>query len=194
MDPRRVPTVTHLRLPLLCLVILSLVTAGCATLSGDDPGARSPQQIVDDQNIEASVKKHIKASDPRFDSSHLVIVSHNGVVLVAGQVESEDLAAKAQDVAERVEDVRRVHNELTVGGVTSLGSRSNDVWITTKVKSAMASHEAVDADRVNVTTVDAVVFLMGTVSREQADAAVAVAQSIFGVKKIVKVFEYIDQQ
>jgi osmotically-inducible protein OsmY len=192
MDPRRVPTVTHLRHPILYTLLIAVLATGCATLSGDDPGARSAQQIIDDQNIEASVKKHIKASDARFDSSHLVIVSHKGVVLLAGQVESDDLATRAQQVAESVEDVRSVHNELSVGGVTTLGARSNDVWITTKIKSAMASHEAVDSDRVNVTTVDGVVYLMGTVGREQADAAVAVAQSIVGVKKIVKVFEYLD--
>jgi osmotically-inducible protein OsmY len=192
MDARRVPTVNHLSLPVLCAVLFALLATGCATLSGDDPGARSPQQIIDDENIEASVKKHIKASDARFITSHLVIVSHKGVVLLAGQVESEDLSARAQQVAESVLDVRSVHNELSVGGVTTLGARSNDVWITTKVKSAMASHEAVDSDRVNVTTVDGVVYLMGTVSRDQADAAVAVAQSIVGIKKIVKVFEYID--
>jgi len=184
--------VTRITQSALCSLLIVLLTTGCATLSGNDPGARSAQEIVDDENIEASVKKHIKASDERFDSSHLVIVSHKGVVLLAGQVESEDLASKAQEVAERVEDVRSVHNELAVGGVTTLGARSNDVWITTKVKSAMASHEAVDADRINVTTVDGVVYLMGTVGRDQADAAVAVAQSIVGVKKIVKVFEYID--
>ncbi len=137
-------------------------------------------------------KRNIKRSDPRFKSANLVIVSHKGIVLLAGQVESDDLIAKAQSVVEELAKVRRVHNELTAGGSTGYAARSSDAWLTTKVKGAMASHEAVDSDRINVTTVDSVVYLMGSVSREQADFAVEVAQSISGIKRIVKVFEYLD--
>ncbi|NJN52177.1 MAG: BON domain-containing protein [Gammaproteobacteria bacterium] len=161
-------------------------------MTGSDPGARSPGVIIDDEGIENVAKRDIRRSDPRFKSAYLVIVSHNGTVLLAGQVESDDLIAKAQEVVEGLAKVKSVHNELTAGGSTGYSARSSDAWITTKVKSAMVSHGAVDSDRINVTTVDSVVYLMGSVSREQADFAVQVAQSIQGIKRIVKVFEYLD--
>ncbi len=174
------------------VVSLCLLAFGCATLTGGDPGARSPGVIMDDESIERSAKRDIRSSDPRFESAYLVIVSHKGIVLLAGQVESEELIGLAQQVVEGYEKVRRVHNELTVGGAMGYSARSSDAWITGKVKTAMAAHEAVDADRINVTTVDSIVYLMGSVSREQADFAVEVAQSIRGIKRIVKVFEYLD--
>jgi osmotically-inducible protein OsmY len=174
------------------LLLVALTVIGCATLTGNDPGARSPGAIIDDAAIERIAKRDIRRSDPRFKSAHLVIVSHKGVVLLAGQVESDDLVSRAEEVVGALSNVRRVHNELTVGGSTGYTARSSDAWITAKVKSAMISHEAVDSDRINVTTVDSVVYLMGSVPHEQADFAVAVAQSITGIKRIVKVFEYTD--
>lgn len=188
MDQRRIPVK---RSTVSALLFIALST-GCATLTGSDPGARSPGVIIDDEGIERVAKRDIKRSDPRFKSAHLVIVSHKGIVLLAGQVESDDLIGKAQEVVEGLAKVRRVHNELTAGGSIGYTSRSSDAWVTSKVKTAMAAHEAVDSDRINVTTVDSVVYLMGSVTREQADFAVAVAQTIEGIKRIVKVFEYTD--
>jgi osmotically-inducible protein OsmY len=47
------------------------------------------------------------------------------------------------------------------------------------------------AGKIKVVTVNGVVFMMGLLPREEADRAVEVARSVYGVQKIVKVFEYI---
>ena len=88
--------------------------------------------------------------------------------------------------------MRKVHNELTVAGKTSYLSRTNDSWLTTKVKSAMAAAESADSTRIKVVTENGVVYLMGLVTREEADAAADIARHIQGVQKIVKVFEYMN--
>jgi osmotically-inducible protein OsmY len=114
------------------------------------------------------------------------------VVLLAGQVPSDELKQLAQQVAEAAADVRRVHNELVVGPSKPIGDRAGDGWLATKVNSALASDASVEADLVQVTVVDGTVYLMGRVSAQQADAVVAVTQGVSGVKKIVRVFDYVE--
>jgi osmotically-inducible protein OsmY len=168
-----------------------LIVSACGSLTGD-PGSRTPGTILDDDAIEFESVQKIKASDPEFESSHIVVVSHNGVVLVAGQVATEALKHKAAEVVESMEHVASVHNELEIGPATSMAVRSNDAWLTTLVKAKLIGDSKIDADRINVTTENSVAFLMGTVTREQARYAVEVTQTVTGVEKIVKVFEYID--
>lgn len=171
---------------LLCLSALS----GCAFFT-DDPRVRTPGAMIDDQVIETMVKREIWNSDPAFDSSHLIAVSYNGVLLLAGQVESAELRSKAEEIAAGFEKVRKVHNELQVGGPISMVARANDSWLTTKVKTKMLTDAEVAARKIKVVTDNGTVYLMGMLPREEADAAVEAVQSVYGVQKIVKVFEYI---
>ncbi len=142
--------------------------------------------------LEYDAAKEIKASDPGFESAHIVVVSFNGLVLLAGEVGTEELKTKAGEVVNTFKAVRSVHNELVVSGPISMVARSNDSWLTTKVKTKLVAHGAIDSNRINVTTENGVVYLMGYVTREQAGYAVDVTQTVDGVTKIVKVFEYTD--
>ncbi|MDH3640802.1 MAG: BON domain-containing protein [Gammaproteobacteria bacterium] len=179
-----------LLLTALFSVQLALLT-GCAAFSSD-PRVRTPGTIVDDEVVESMVKREIRNSNPDFDSAHLVAVSYNGIVLLAGQVGTEALKVEAQQAAERIDKARRVHNELQVGGPISYVARTADGWLTTKVKTRLLASKQTEARKVKVVTENGVVYLMGMLPREQADSAVEVARSIYGVQKIVKVFEYLE--
>ena len=170
----------------------SLLITGCATITGDDPGARTPGAIIDDEFIERIAHREISKADERLKAGNVDVISFNGIVLLTGQVESEELKAKAQSIVEGIRKARKVHNEIEIGGPTSMVARTNDSWLTTKVKLKLVNNKDVDADRVKVVTVDGVVYLMGLVPRGQAELAVDVSRSVFGVQKIVKVFEYVD--
>ncbi len=167
------------------------IVAGCAAFSSD-PRVRTPGVMFDDGIIEAVVKRDIRRSDPGLEDAHLIVVSYNGVVLLAGQVASETLKQRAQEVAAQVAKVRKIHNELEVGGPISYAARTNDTWLTTKVKSKLLANKRTDANKVKVVTENGTVFLMGRLPRDQADAMVDVASTVFGVQRIVKVFEYLD--
>jgi len=173
----------------LLLVAVPLVS-GCAALS-NDPNTRTPGGVLDDQVIESMVKREIWNSDPAFDTANLVVVSFNGVVLLAGQVESDALRTKAEDIAKGLERVRRVHNEMEVAPATSMVARANDTYLTTRVKTRMMADSEVTAHKIKVVTENGVVYLLGLLDRREADRAVEVVQSVHGVQKIVKVFEYI---
>jgi osmotically-inducible protein OsmY len=189
MDTERIQTVNNLSRTASVFISVLLINACSST---GEPSTRSPTAILDDDKIEYRAERDIKQSDSRFAASHIVIVSHNGVVLLAGEVESEDLKQKAGEIVEHMELVRSVHNELEIGPVTSFAKRSDDTWITTKVKTKLIAHGNIDAGLINVTTENGVVFLMGTIPTAQAEAAVEVARTVSGVQKIVKVFEYTD--
>lgn len=176
----------------LCLV-LTLGTVSCATITGSDPGARTPGVILDDEGIERAAARVIRDASEALRESQIRVTSFNGVVLLTGLVSDESLKQEAQQAVEQqVRKVRRIHNELEVGPPVTTVSRINDRWLGTKVKTSLVASEEVDGDRVMVVTRDGVVYLMGLVSRVEGDSAADVARSVVGVQKVVKAFEYLD--
>ncbi len=195
VDPL-VNLLTHARAAMAMLakgvLIAALVTGLTACNLSNDPGRRTPGVVIDDGVLENVVEREIRAADLGYKGSHIVIVAYNGVVLIAGQVPTALLKEKASTVTQGIRRVRKVHNELTVGGPTSIFARSNDGWLTSKVKSRLIAARETNGSKIKVQTENGVVYLMGLVSREQADAAVNVTRNVYGVQKIVKVFEYLD--
>lgn len=188
VEQQRQPT-TFWLLASLCLLLPML--SGCGAFSSD-PRVRTPGTILDDQMLETVVKREISRGLGGLKGSHLVVVSYNGVVLLTGQVASAEMKNTAEQVAAGMEPVRRVHNELEIGGPISYVARSNDSWITTKVKSRLVTDKDSKANQIKVVTENSVVYLLGTVPRQQANQAVEVAKAVYGVQKIVKVFEYME--
>ncbi len=155
-----------------------------------DPGERSSGSFLDDQIIETTALVNLDKANPELAQSNLVVVSYNGIVLLAGQVSNEQLRQLAAETVARVKKVRRVHNEITVSGTTSMVARSNDSWITTKIKSKMLADGNIDSSRIKVVTENGVVYLMGLVTREQADQAAELTRTTAGVQRVVRIFEY----
>ena len=188
-----------LSFPILTLVTLAALS-GCASWQAavnpgpieDDPGERTAGAKVEDQDIEKKGYINIRALDPRFEDAHFDVISYNGFVLVVGQVPEQDMKGHASDVLRKIRGVRRIYNELQIAGNTSTLTRSSDAWITTKVKTSLLSSEDIEGSRVKVVTEDGVVYLMGLLSRAEADRVVNVARSTGGVEKVVQIFEYID--
>ena len=68
---------------------------------------------------------------------------------------------------------------------SSTGQAVSDAWITTKVKSELATTKGVKSMDIDVKTVDGVVTLTGVLPTHNAvDKAVAAAKSIKGVKGV----------
>lgn len=182
-------------------VALVFAVAGCSTIVskstgerpvGIDKTDRSFGRMIDDELIETYIGANLLKADPGYQLAHLSVVSFNGIVLLVGQVRSEQLRAEASTVASQVRNVRRVHNELTVSGPISVPARSNDAWLKTKIKSSMLATKGINPLEVKVVVENGIVYLMGLVSKPQADLAVKIARQTYGVQKIVKVFEYND--
>ena len=69
-------------------------------------------------------------------------------------------------------DVTGLVNEVAVGPNSSLTARANDTLITSNVKARFVDAQRFSAHNVKVVTEANVVFLLGLVTRAEADAAV----------------------
>ena len=114
------------------------------------------------------------------------------MVLITGQVATENSRMEVEQIVSQVRKIRRIHNELTVTSATSTLTRASDTWITAKIKANMIGDDQVNATQVKVVTENGVVYLMGLVSRMQGENAIRVVRGVNGIQKIVKIFEYID--
>jgi len=87
---------------------------------------------------------------------------------------------------------RTVHNELQVAGNSSLQARTNDTVLTSKVKARFLDAGKFSPLHVKVVTENGTVYLLGMVKRQEAADATEVARTTGGVRKVVRVFEYLD--
>ncbi|WP_278956540.1 BON domain-containing protein [Aquipseudomonas alcaligenes] len=173
------------RNPLILVTLaLGLVLGGCSN--------RSIGNKIDDQFLEPNVANAISRSHPDLTgpTSHIVVTAYNGVILLAGQTPRADLKEKAAQVANGVQGVKKLHNELQVLQPTSALARSNDVLITSKIKTLMLADSKVPSAKVKVVTENGIVYLMGLVTRAEGAAATNVASGASGVQKIVTLYQY----
>lgn len=179
---------------LICTILMLTCLSGCAVFSGDsgEHKSRTFGTVFDDQIIESKGRVRIKRAHPDLKKAHIIVTSFNGIVLLIGQVASEELKILSAKQFADFQKVRRVYNEIQIAGPTSIFSRGNDSWLTTKIKAKMLTAKAVDASRVKVVTENGVVYLLGLVTEDEAAAAVDLTRRVYGVQKVVKVFEIVD--
>lgn len=151
---------------------------------------RSLSMIENDTRIFHLIHKEI-VSDHRFRDSRILVSSFNRVVLLVGQTPTSSLRVMAEKIAQNTANVRRVYNEVTVDFPIPISQRTNDTWITSQVRSLMLTKKGLTSGSIRIVTENGTVYLMGVVTRAQADLAVSVARQINGVRKVVKVFQYI---
>ena len=168
--------------------VLVAGAAGGASVAHDK---RSNQAMLDDEVIEAKAKDAIYKDPAMAKRIHINVTSFNRVVLLTGEALSRATRDKAVNIVRNLDKVRRVYNEIRIADLTSFSSRTGDSWITSKVKTKMLTTKGFDATRVKVVTEDGTVFLMGLVTKAIGNQAANIARNISGVKRVVKVFEYL---
>jgi osmotically-inducible protein OsmY len=164
----------------------AVVGAGATVVMLED--RRTTGVYVEDENIEW---KALSVNNEAAPDAHINTTSYNGMVLLTGEVSTEALKKAVAENVGRIKSVKSVTNELRVSGNSTLTSRGNDSYITTKVKSRMVNNGKFLPNNVKVVTEDGTVYLMGMVTKEEGDAAAEIASNTAGVKSVVKVFEYI---
>lgn len=184
-----------LRLHLVLIISTLLLLAGCATQTAHNPdnyGTRSNDVEAIDKTISTEVERAIKRADGRLAQARIKAHAFNGNVLLVGQVPSEELKSKATQITEGIRGVSKVHNELAIAATLSATQRLSDSWITTNVISQLATNNRIDSSKIEITTENASVYLMGIVARSEADMIVNELSTVKGVQRIVKVFDYMD--
>ncbi len=183
------------------LLLASLITlSGCATMLV--AGAvvttvdvihdrRTVGEYIDDSAIELSARNYLIANKDARTEANVKAVSWNGILLLTGEIESEESKREIVQRLSTIQAVRQVVDETTIAGKSALLSRSNDGWISTKIKSKLLLKTGLDANRIKVVTTRGTVYLMGIVTEAEALSATEIARSVRGVARVVKVFEYL---
>jgi len=169
-----------------------LVVAGAGTAAVVAHDRRTVGAFVDDSAVELKISNALREDDEARENTHINVTSMNGIVLLSGEASTAALRDRVLANARTVAGVRRVVNEIRVAPPSSIGDRSHDTWLTTKVKSKLIGTESLDSTRVKVVTESDAVFLLGIVTHKEADLATGAATSVSGVTRVVKLFEYLD--
>lgn len=170
-----------------CVPVVA-VGAGAGVLMAED--RRTSGTYLMDEEIELKAGSSLRESFGK--EVHVSVTSFNRRVMITGEVPSDEVRGRVKDVVAAVPNVREVINETLIGGVSSFGARSNDVYLTAKVKTRLFDDTRFNGNHVKVVTEAGTVFLMGLVKPEEGDAAAEVAARTKGVSKVVKVFEYLE--
>jgi len=175
--------------PLLsgCVPVVAVAAIGGGALVAAD--RRSAGAQVDDEAIELKIANAVRAN--HGTNVHLNVTSYNGTVLLTGEVPDERARESVGSIARNTDRVKSVQNELVVSPPSSFGARSNDTLITSKVKARFVEANEFAANHVKVVTERGVVYLMGIVTRKEADAAARLAAQTSSVVRVVRVFEYL---
>lgn len=165
-------------------VIVAGAVAGGALVATD---RRSAGAQLDDTTIETKVATTL---NQRYgDRAHISTTSYNGMVLLSGEAPDSAIADDAVAIARGTDRVRGVYNEIAIMPPTSLSTRTDDSYITSKVKARFVEANRFSATHVKVVTERGIVYLMGIVSRDEANAAAEVASTTSGVVRVVRLFE-----
>jgi osmotically-inducible protein OsmY len=151
---------------------------------------RSSGTLIEDDTIENKSQKRIE--EKYRDTAHASITSFNRFALITGTAATETVKMDIERIVGSIPNVKGIANELVVGSASANGTQSGDSRITGNVKTRFGKSPAFKADHIKVVTDSGVVYLMGLVTRAEADAASDIASTTAGVQKVVRVFEYID--
>ena len=197
----RIPTLQRMAFALTASVALVTALGGCVPLvvGAGAVGAgmvatdrRSSGAQLDDTTIEVRGASRIR--DIANDNMNVTVVSFNRQVLLTGTVGSEADRKRAEDVVAKVDNVRKVYNEVTVGQGSNIADRSNDTFITSKVKASLLDQNDIFGNTFKVTTERSVVYLMGIATRQETDRASEITRGVDGVRKVVLLVELVSPE
>jgi osmotically-inducible protein OsmY len=184
----------------LLLILAAATVSGCAAVAvGAAAGGavvamdrRQPDVMASDERIEWTVQNRIGAKFK--DQVHVNAISFNRNVLLIGEALNETIKAECTKIAAGVDEVRSVTNELSIGAPSALAARASDSYVTSQVKARLVGkYEKVNPEHIKVATEGGVVYLMGLVTQKEAATATEVARTTGGVKRVVRVFEYVPE-
>lgn len=147
---------------------------------------------VEDKGIELRARAAVK--EALGERGRVIVNSFNRRVLITGTVPTQTDKALVARLVAQVENVREIVDELGVMGDPSLGVRSSDTLITTRVKASFIDAKDLSANAISVTTERGVVYMMGRVTQREANRAADMARTVSGVQQVVRVFEIISEE
>lgn len=168
-----------------------LILGGAAVSAMVAVDRRTSGAQLEDEGIELRAASRLRDAVP---AGHINVNSYNRMLLVTGEVPNEQAKQLVEQLAGRVDNVKSVVNELAVRGTSNLSERSSDTLITGKVKASLVDEKSLYVGAFKVVTERGIVYLMGRVTKGEADRATQIVRSISGVQRVVRIFEILTDQ
>lgn len=172
-----------------CVAAVIGAGAGVAKIASDP---RTAGKQVDDTAIDSKISLKIKNESDYFKGSRIVVSSYNGNVLLIGQASSQSVIDRVVELANGVDSVEKIYNQIRIGNIISAGTMTNDAWITMNIKTKLIANKNTKARDIKVITENGEVFLLGIVTRDEGYTAGDIASRVSGVKLVTKIFTYLD--
>ncbi len=155
-------------------------------IAGLAEAQKTAGEHVDDSTTTARVKMALLEQSVT-DAADINVETSNGVVQLAGWVDSGDVKTQAGKIASQTESVAAVSNRLQIrSGKRSAGRALDDTILAAKVKLELAESDSSSAFKVNVEVRNGVVELSSFVDTyEERDAAVSLVAGIDGVDEVI---------
>ena len=169
------------------------VVGGVALGAGAAHDRRGASSYIDDKRIYLAAYDNINKDKELALKNSVIIVVYDGVILLVGEVRTQELKMRAEQRVSGFEGTVRIINELDIREPEGWWSRRADNSLTARVKTGLldiTSLPGFDPTRVNVTTAHRVVYLLGYVSHEEGEAVTEVARNTPDVEKVVTFFDY----
>lgn len=171
-----------------CIPVIVGAGVGAGIMLAED--RRTSATVLEDQTIESKAKNRI--TEKYGDQVKISVTSFNRFVLLSGQAPTDVIKQDVSVLVLEVANVRNIQNEIIVGGMSSTMSGASDALLTSQVKGRLAKNKDVSATNIKVVSENGTVFLMGLVTRAEAESASQTAATTSGAQRVVKVFEYLD--
>jgi osmotically-inducible protein OsmY len=187
---------------LLLIILMTGSLQGCFFVAGAAAGAaaitvvydhRKIEKIAQDKTIAKRASDQIQADPELRDNTHIIVTSFNQSLLLTGEAPTQALRQSAQDLISDTPNIKHIYNQITIQGPISALTKTSDSWITTKIVTQMLATEGLKSSTIKVVTENGTVYLLGIVTRQQADIAVEIARQVSGVQRVMKIFQYTDR-
>jgi osmotically-inducible protein OsmY len=159
-----------------------------ATMSND---RRSIGEILDDKTLYMTLG-NIVSKDMMLDDAHINFNVYNKSVLITGEVPTDDLKNYLEEIVKKKSPkINQLINEVVIMPKSSYLARAKDGLISVQIEALFLNQEVFHPAHVSVLTERGTVYLMGSVTKREAEQATNVASKAKNVKQVVKLFNYL---
>ncbi len=175
-----------------CAPAIVISAAATSAIIAED--RRTTEAFLQDQTIKFRANDAIYSHREIGVKVHVNVISYNQQVLLTGEAPTAEMRADVEEIVNNIPSVKKIYNEIKVMQSSHFESRNYDSLITARVKGRILRNSDVDPTKIKVVTEHAEVYLLGILTEKEAEATVAIARKVSGVKRVVKVFEIITEE
>ena len=176
----------------LLLSSCSPASSGFAAIAQDVTTAtndrRSPGELIDDTNMYRKLNNILK-NDSMLENSHISFLVYGKSAAMLGEAPTADAVDYLEkQIKKNIPLLNQLINEIVVEKNSSYVSRAKDGIISTQIETLFLNQEVFHPNHILFKTSRQTVYLMGAVTKREAEHATNLATRAKNVNKVVKLF------